>query len=291
MSGNWTPSGVPASGDTVYFQNNAVNVDTNLNQSAVALAGLYIAQSYTGKIGTQASALQVGSSLVRIGDPSNSGTQPVGSQRINLDLGTTTGATVVVVQTCQSTADTGQAPVRIKGANAGNILVVYSGYVEIANNAPGETATFPVVDVQPSQTTGAQAAVVYLSSGCTLTTVNQSAGTLTVNSNVTTLTQSAGTLITQGSGTIATLTAGGTAYLNSTGTITTLNAISGGTADFSGDARAKTVTTLNAYKGCTVNLNNGAKNSVTITNPIALQNCYLSDITLKTWLNNTVALA
>lgn len=288
-AGNWSPSGVPATGDTVILANSSVNIDTTLNQSAVTLAALYIYQSYTGAIGTSAGvALQVGATLCRIGDPANSATTPGGAGRIILDFGSVQ-TTCIIVNTSSASTDAAFAPVSLKGTHASNKLIVYGGRVESANRLPTDAATWAEVDVQAQA--GVSAPMVYLASGCTLTALNQSAGTLTINSAATTIVQSAGTLTTQGSGAITTVTAGGTANLNSTGTITTANAIGGGTANFSGDSQAKTVTTLKAYAGCTIKLDNGVKNSITLTNPLALQNCRLSDITLVTWINNTVALA
>lgn len=285
---NWSSGTVPVSGDTVVFANNSVNVDTNLNQSAVTLAALYIYQSYTGAIGkSDGTYLAIGATAVRIGDPGNSPTTPNGSGRLLLNFGTVQ-TTVVVVNTSQTSTDTAFAPLLMKGTHASNKLVVYSGRVESATRFAGDVSTWSEVDVQAG---GASAPTVLLGTGCTLTTINQNAGTLTVNSAATTVTLSSGTLTTQGSGAITTLTVGGIAKLNSTGTITTLNALGGGTADFSGDAQAKTVTTLKAYKGTKINLDNGVKGSVTMTNPIALQNCRLNDITLTSWLNNTLALA
>ncbi len=290
VAGNWTPSGVPTTNDTVYLQNSSISATSGLSQGTVTLTALYISQSFTGVIGVGTNALQIGATTIRIGDPSNSQIQPNGSGRILLDTGTN-AATFIVVNTSNAPADSGQAPVRWKGSAAGNKIIAYGGRVEVANNVPGETATVAEVDLQSPNISGATAPVVTLGSGCTLTAINQSAGVLYLNAAATTVTQSAGELTTQGSGAITTLTVGGTAYLNSTGTITTLNVIDHRTADFSGDSQAKTVTTPKAYKGCTINLDNGVKGSITLSNPIALQNCRLSDITLKTWINNTVALA
>ena len=47
---NWSPSGVPANNDDVYFEDNSVscNTATELDASSVTLDSLNIDQSYTG---------------------------------------------------------------------------------------------------------------------------------------------------------------------------------------------------------------------------------------------------
>jgi hypothetical protein len=78
----------------------------------------------------------------------------------------------------------------------------------------------------------------------------------------------------------------GTANFNSSGTITTLEILSSGSAIFSGDYRAKTVTTIKMYRGATLVYDPAV---ITITNPIQLIGCGISDVTITTPLGLTVA--
>ena len=50
-AGNWSPSGVPASTDSVYIVSGSVDI-TGEDQSAVALARLVVGAGYSGNIGT-----------------------------------------------------------------------------------------------------------------------------------------------------------------------------------------------------------------------------------------------
>jgi hypothetical protein len=269
VAANWSPSGVPVTGDTVYLLNNAVDIDTGLNQSAVTLAALFVDQTYTGRVGTAAADMQVGATLCTIGNPSQGIVAAAGSPRLRFDFGTVqTAVTVVNTDTAAST-DTGYPPVRLKGTHASNTCTVLGGRVGWAVGV-GETSTIATLKIA-----GAGANVV-MGTGCTLTTITQTAGTLTINSAATTVTQTGGTLTTQGSGAIATATVSGTANLNSTGTITTLNVLNNGTANFGGNPAARTVTTPKLWKGGKILDPLGV---VVYTNGLALQQAKLADIT------------
>jgi hypothetical protein len=285
---NWSASTVPVTGDTIIFNSTGTaGIDANLGQSALTGITLLIYANYTGTIGSVTTPLSIGATSAQIGLASNGAVAGGGSGRINLDFGSS-NCTTVVTATSATSADTGLAPVRIKGGGATSKLIVYTGRVDGATNTVGDTASFASVDIPNTGLTPAP--IVYLASGCTLTTVNQSVGTLTMNSAGTMFTQSGGTAMIQGTGAWTTIVAGGTLYYNSTGTVTTASANGGGTLTFAQDTQAKTVTNpIKAYPGCTVNVDNGSKGS--ITHSVALQGCRLADVTYKTWLGSTVTLS
>jgi hypothetical protein len=287
VAANWTGTTVPVAGDTVIFSNaGTANVDTNLNQSALTGMTVLVYQSYTGKIGSDAGApLQIGATSAQIGLGNNGTLTSNGSGRLNFDFGSS-NVTVIVTTTSSNSSDAALAPFRFKGGGASSKLIVYGGIVDVATNTVGDTATLASVDILQ----GTSSPTVFLAAGCTLTTVNQSAGTLTVNSAVTTFTQSAGTATFQGAGAVTTMNVSGIVYYNSTGTITTASVFNGGTLSFARDSQAKTVTNaIKAYPGCTVNVDNGSKGSITHT--LTLQGCRLINLTYTTWLSNTITLS
>lgn len=57
---NWSPSGVPGSGDDIYFTGGSQDVDTNLaTLTAVNVASINVGPDYTGNIGADGSPLEV----------------------------------------------------------------------------------------------------------------------------------------------------------------------------------------------------------------------------------------
>src|SRR5947208_661119 len=87
VAGNWLPSGVPVSNDTLIFINNSIGIDTNLDQHLLTGCTLLIYGSYTGTLGTAATPFQLGFTTLRIGDFDNQGITNTGSGRLNLDAG------------------------------------------------------------------------------------------------------------------------------------------------------------------------------------------------------------
>jgi hypothetical protein len=221
---NWVEGSVPANGDDVVFKNNAVDVSSGLAQSAVTVATLTIDSTYTGKIGTASAYLQLGATAVSIGGASGSATPGTGSQRIKINFGTVQ-MTTTVYSTCSSSADTGIEPVQIIGTHASNKLYVQGGRVGVATVITSAVATISEWDITGSS------AVLNLGVGCTLTTGYQTAGTVNINSAIDDVhanrrhrsrRPAAGAISTAAS-------IGGTAYLNSTGTITHCESVRHGT--------------------------------------------------------------
>lgn len=238
---NWLPSGVPEAADDVYLENSSQDVSEGLNQSAILLASLNIAHSYTGRIGTTSAYLQIGATLCNIGyhyGPNE--TLFNGSDRIKLDLGTDP-STIVVENTNISAAENGMPTVRILCNDAATTLEVRRGQVGVAFET-GETSTLSKITSSYVSQIGTDANV-YIGAGVTLTTLFQSGGYVVLRCAATTVTSWGGTLLTTGTGAIATLNGyGGTITSNSSGTITACT-VTGGIVDFTKSATARTVTT------------------------------------------------
>lgn len=285
-SGNWASTSAPAtSGDSAQFDFNAVGGVAGSDQSATTLTALTIASTFQAfNFGDLATPLKVKAATAFIGGASG-GQKGTFTKRINWDA-STVATTIVVYGTASAaaSADAGLEPVRIKGVNSSNAISIYQGVVGIATNALGDVATFGTISVLGTQ------AQVNVASGVTLTTLEmQTGGTANMYCGAASVLNDAGTLSTYGSGAITTkLNVSGIANLNSSGTITLLNGLNGGSINLLGDARPKTVTNCNLYKGSKLSFD---PNVVTFTNPIALVGCNLEDVTIITPDNMTITIA
>lgn len=296
VAANWSGGSVPTTGDTVFF-NGAVsnqNVDEGLSGSGtlsgVALTAVYILDTFTGTIGTADTPLKINPGDLFIHYPSGQ-SQANGSGRINLDL-EAVACDVNIYGSKSSGSDSSLPPIRIIGTNASNTLnVTGSAKVGIAITDDEEVATFATVNT--TQSTTGQTPTLTLGRGCTLTTINVGAGTVTNRgANVTTLRLTQGAYTALGSATHTTVNVrGGSLVYSSSGTVTTLTVERGGTADFSRDPRAKTVTNCTVGEGGKLNLDNGNPLSITLTNGIDLDNCGVEDVTLTTGPHVTVSLS
>ncbi len=256
IAANWSPSGVPVNGDDVFLVDSSQAVTGSLNQSAVALTTLNIEQSYTGNIATVSTFLQIGTATLRVGFNA-ARNRPVGSGRVNIDLGSTTAAQVFVIDTKNQPTDTNRTPVRLLAANASTDIFVTGGSVAIADDA-SDTSTVGDVSVDAGGD-------LIIGQGVTLTNANPNGGTLLLNSTPTTLTVNGGNITTQYAGAITTVTVrGGIFTSNSSGTITTLN-VEGGIVLFTDSQEARTVTTTNIEGGAI----SADETVITFTNQVA----------------------
>lgn len=244
---NWSGAAVPVTGDNVYLEASSQSVTAGFAQSAVTLASLNIAQSFTGSIGDADDYLAISATLLNIGYNYGPGT-PAGSPLIKLALGL--NASTVTIFNTGTSSDSTKPPVRITATHASNVLEVRKGKVGVAIET-GETSQFATITASytTQKTTDSD---VYIGSGVTLATLDQRGGDVVMRCGATTVTVDAGTLTTEESGAITTLTVnGGTVTSNSSGTITTL-AINGGTVDFTKNGTDRTVTNLKLNPGGTL---------------------------------------
>lgn len=130
---NWSPSGVPVTGDDVRFEIGNVDCLYGLDQSAVTLASLHIAMSWTGKLGLKkvndggyleyrTIALTCGITDLKIGTADGSGSGPT-LVRIN----TGTAATAIIVKNSGSGAESGMPAVIWRGDHNDNVITVHAG--------------------------------------------------------------------------------------------------------------------------------------------------------------------
>jgi hypothetical protein len=194
-----------------------------------------------------------------------------GSPLLRIDHGANTGL-IWVYKTAASDDET-QAACIIKGGSS-CALAISGGEVEYCRdlNETGSAATINV-----SQASDDNATTLWIGSGagsCTRLTVSGGAtvhwDSGTTGSTISTVyTYDGSTFNTAGTVIITTFHSyGGASNLNSTGTITTINAMGDSDIDFTGFGSARTVTTLNCYPGCTVSFPVGgtAGIAVTVTN-------------------------
>lgn len=236
---NWSPSGVPIDADAVYFEDSSQSVLSGFNQSAVTLASLNIAQSFTGLIGDATTYLQIGATIVNIGHHFGPG-EAVGSSLLKIDLGS--AASTIIVFNSGVSSDTTKTPIRLKFNNAATTFEARKGKVSIANET-GETSTGSSITISyvTSITSDAE---VYIGPGVTLTTLTKKGGYCLLRCAATTVNNYNGNLQTEGSGAIVTLNVmDGIVTSNSTGTITACNISAKGTIDFLKSAQPRTVTT------------------------------------------------
>ncbi len=207
-SANWSLFAAPADED-VYFEDGSYSVYYGLDQSAITVASLNIAQSYTGYIGTEDCPLSIGASILRIGYPLGTG-EHGGSGRININLGSVSSA-ISIFNSSTSSSDAGLPPIRLNGTSSSNTLVMYRGVVGLA--CEWSTSQFTATSITVHYMTApATDCYLYLGPGVTVTTLTSYGGIIT---------------------------------LNNTATITTLNA-HGGALDFTQSQTPRTVTTLNS---------------------------------------------
>jgi hypothetical protein len=276
LGANWTKSdgttGVaPGNGDDAYVQAIPGLALASINaadMSAVTLNSLTISQTFTGTIGTTATTgtfgyWKIGASVWTVGTPSADGTVFGGSGRIKLDFGA--AAFVGTVLSTGTSSDSGLEPLRIKGTNASNRLLVLGGRVGVATNMPGEVSTLAEVDASGSGAVvdlgpGVTWTIATSVSGASLTLSSGSSGTLSVGSGA--------TARINGSSAVATVNANGTVQLcnrpASGAAVATLNLYSTGTADLSPNPLAASITTLNHFSGGTLTVNPASQGQLSI---------------------------
>ncbi len=282
VAANWSPSGVPITGDDVYIEAPTSGTTYNIAASLSALSGvtlnsLNISQSYTGQIGTTAAYFVISATTVNIGY-SFSNSSSTGSNLIKLNLGSVQ-STVNISNSAQTSGLSTGGPIAILGTHASNVLNVINGTLSIAA-VIGEVSTFATISNDGNITIGP---------GVTLTTLNNTSNAR-LRCAATTVNQQGGILTTSDTAAITTLNANsGTSRLYSTGTITNLNVFSG-VVDMSASPATRTITNCNIYNQGSINLNNGVKNSITLTNGI-ITHANPGQYTIIPWTNSTITLS
>lgn len=257
VADNWSPSGVPVSGDTVTIPSASNDITASLSQSAVLLTSFRIEAGYSGTIGVTAGNTSAAPSYLSI-DTDACVINGEGTYYLAFDHASGT-PDVEVISTGQ--ANEGGAGCYLKGTGSIDELSILAGYVSIGVR-PDESLGFndgPITVLGGSLTIGAacnlSARTVHVHSGEVFLEDVNSLDAINVNGGECTL---------DGSGTCTTVAVRGTARFvhNTTGTVTTLTIDDGGTVDAMQTGLARTVTNLD--------LSNGEilydSNSYTVTN-------------------------
>jgi trimeric autotransporter adhesin len=285
---NYSTGVLPASGDTLIFQNSNISALYGLSALlAVTLAKLQIDQSFTGTIGSpQANPggyieyrslyFQVGATTGILGNGNGQG-----SGRIKIDFGSVQTNTTIV--NCGQQIENGVPQILLLGTHASNVLTVMRGTVGLAYNA-GEVSTVSLLNIGYVQNQTGDSNVL-CGLGCTLTTIVQSGGYLSVLSNVTTFTQYAGAAVISGTATVATGVFYGSVIDQSSGTWTTITV--GGVYDHRLGLLSKTITTLKLIAGAEYH---DPYNAVTLTNGLQLLNTIPVQVTLDLSPGHTLAI-
>lgn len=241
---NWSGGAVPgaSASQDVYIQDAEILYGLDQNSTAETLTNLNILRTV---IGTNPASgylpvyLQINATTVNIGLHTGTGTS---TELAPINLNTLATASTINVYNTGTNSTSTMPAVRIKSGSASTVLNVRKGDVGIACES-GETATIGIINVMYN-TNQQSDADVEIGSGVTLTTLNKTGGDCTLRCAATNVNCDYGDLYTEGSGAITTATIrGGKLIGNSSGTITTLNIIEDGAADFSKSNTARTITT------------------------------------------------
>ena len=276
------PGSSTAVGDDVYLRGTAVSIFYGIDQHTLTLSSLTIDSSYTGQLGlprynTTGGYLEYRPRFLQIGIPTMTigQGQGSGSGMTQIDCGA-----VQAVWNVYSTGQSSQQGVPallLKGTHASNVLNIQQGSVGLAFDL-GDVSTVATVSIGYQQSAQTDVTLT-LGSGCTLTTINQNGGNVTLSSNFTTLTAFNGTTTILGTATAGTLDIqGGTVYYQSSGTITAADVGEGGTLDCSRDPRARTITNMTLGAGSTFLDPN---KTCTFTNPFYVEYATLAEITIN----------
>jgi hypothetical protein len=263
---NWSSGSLPTTGDDIVFAGTSKDCLYGLTALAgITSATLTIDMSYSGKIGLpytnpsgyieyRSRYLKLPATLQTLGNGPGAG-----SGRINLDSGSV--QTTLSLNGSASPVDTGFKTVNWKGTHAANVVNLNKGSFAAAP-IEGETASVAAWN-QGYQNNQAGDVDAYAGGGATLTTINKTGGSLTINSSFTTLNHgpgNAGECIIA-AGTPGTLTVTG-------GNYTALTTTDSGYVDFSQDSRAITGTSTTCNPG-SGSINDPGKR-IMFTNPVLL---------------------
>lgn len=283
---NWSLSAIPINDDEMVFAD--CNVDVSYGLTALAAVtvdtfrwdstmtgkgGLPRYNAYGNKEGQQRFIQIVGSAdcNVIIGDGDGSG-----PNFLNLDCGS--GQVVCdVIGTGRASHD---FAFTFLGTNASNTMSVSGGSVGICPDA-GQVST--VATLRITHNPRKSRPFVHCGAGATLTTISNSGGDLHTESGATTVTIDSGGTWEHLNGAVTTVHLDGVLYLNSDGTITTLNVYENGVVDLSRSGLALAVTNLKLWKGATVIDPLGLISSFA---PV-LQGCALKDVKITRPKNKT----
>jgi hypothetical protein len=261
LAANYSGGVLPATGDTLVFENSNVDFLYNIDAlAAVTLAACYQNASYTGKIGLpktnpggyaeyRPSYFQVGATALYVGRGTGSG-----SGRSKWDTGSV--QTTIYLDGTGSSSETGLPAFQWKGTHASNALYATKGTFGACLFA-GETATLAVLDVGYAASRAGDVDF-QAGTGLTWTTAKQTGGKVALNSGGTTYTQTGGKA-TVSAGNITSVNvrddknSNATFVYNGAGTVSALKASGPVAIDWGQSQQACTVSAADLYGPVTWN--------------------------------------
>lgn len=276
---NWSTGAAPVATQDVFLTNNTVSFTAGLNNATVAsLNTLNVVMDYTGAMGSNGTSniyLQFSATTCNIGQPIVGGGNANGSNTFNWNAGTNSSI-CNVLNTANSGATTGQAPVKILGSNM--TINLTGGIISVAA-LPTETATISTFTIANGQTGISPRA--FIGPGCNTTTLTQNAGAVTNNSQMVITTanvaRSSSTLNHQGTGGYGTLEIDNGASVSYVGTGSISSLILTGTIDFSGGGGPVTIVNRTLFRGAKFV---DPSKRCTFTNNATFNGCSISDCTI-----------
>ena len=275
IAANWSGGALPSAADDVVFDDTDSSCLWNVDAlSAVALTSFTTTPTFSGAIGLNYDAGDYAEYRV-LDFIAKATTITINSpkcKRIRLNA-STTQTTLNVVEI--GTSDTiGLPALNFIGTHASNVVNVSKGSVGLAARS-GQSATVATLR-SGYLNSPAGDVTIYAGVGLSLTTLEQSGGTVTLNGAVTTVNKYAGTLTLLNSATITTFNHfNGHAYHRSSGTITTYDGRAGSVLHLDADPRGRTITTLTLRAGS--GFRDPAK-TATITNAVSVPDGSITDL-------------
>ncbi len=239
---------IPQAAEVVRVPRGAGDITSNLDQSAVAIAGFFREPGHTGTIGTSSSSLRI--APTRLEDHGNG--------QSFFDIGS---ANITVVANNNAPVSNGEYSLNLRGTNIA--LIDYRGGLLGIAAYGGELSTFTALIGAPNTSGG-----IKIGSGVTATsaTVTLHGGTLWANCSLGTINNYAGAIWIGEAAAITTLSQwGGEFHYGSSGNIATLNIRGGRFNELAGNA-TRTIAAVNKYRGSwTINRNKEAVAHTAVT--------------------------
>lgn len=272
VAANWSTGSVPASGDTIYLTNSSVSLLYGLDMHTVTGVTLNVDPTFTGYVGLprnrgQAGTVQVAEYLPTYWEiGATVANLAPGGGRCKLDTGS--GGTALNITGSAASAEPGVPPILWLGTG-GNTITISKGSFAAAFFA-GEAAAIGTLNVGWTRNQGGDA-TVQIGAGCTVTTITQTGGVVSVNGDVTTFGQNGKSTAVFNAGNQGTLTSysGGTFNFGNIASYASLTVGDSSTANFQPGASAVTGTNTTLIGKFTYQ---DPGQRVTWTNPAAINN-------------------
>lgn len=272
VAANWSTGSVPASGDTIYLTNSSVSLLYGLDMHTVTGVTLNVDPTFTGLVGLprnrgQAGAVQVAEYLPTYWEiGATAANLATGGGRCKLNTGS--GGTALNITGSATSAEPGVPPILWLGTGTNTITISKGSFA--AGFFANETATISVLNVGWTKNQGGDS-TVQIGAGCTVSTITQTGGVVSVNGDVTIFAQNGKCTAVFNAGNQGTLTtySGGTFNFGNVSSYASLTVGDSSTANFQPGASTVTGTNTTLIGKFTYQ---DPGQRVTWTNPAAVNN-------------------